>query len=679
MSQSQSAFAAIQAKGGVTKSVQTDVAMATISAHESQSAIENKLKTLNAKGDTLDKMAESVGKEVRSIAGAASRKQTQESMGARDGIEYEEEKHKTDKINPFRKLAQSGIESQVEGGLGSISGGGGIHSLATQAGRQAYVQSASTAQDMKMKDETFGKGGFESAGLTMARKQSDDAIGSVKGIKHELTLHGDKGFQDVAQSGVQSQVEGGLGSIRGAGGINALATQAGTKAQSDSNALRATIATAGGAAGFIAMNQTLAIGNTQGQLAEIDQAVKEFGSYGKFKTTSARGSVSMAKAVFQGETAEDSVDENGNKVAAYRNKDGSYSKKGKEAVSAQKAKDSASALTGVEGLDKEGATAENKEFQEGYTKYTDETMIANKLAKKDLNGKVVPTTGLERAIAKGHMMGGDQYGMKGAAMLNNIGELDKVGMQTIINPITGKGVSNITSHARLTEAKTNQEAVGQNADSNEVKDQTKIFMSPQAALSHVAGWGYQAGVNGTKALGRSDEEAQSVGNTISVLAPTAAGLIALEGATSNNFVGMMRKDKDGTFMDKKGGGITLNAESGEYERTVMDKEGNPSVQSVHKDDLQKTGWVRGSGRNAWNGMKKGTWGLRDKLDGLGANSKESGDGTTDSSQKNHDHQPEKPVGQHQTNHDDSLKSDIHNSSTASQNAQAQNARSSNSN
>lgn len=102
-----------------------------------------------------------------------------------------------------------------------------ITALSVQAGRQAYLQTRSTAQDMLDKDKVFGRHGYEDSGLDMAYKQTHEAIGATRGIRYAKKLHGAKGFEDTAQSGVESQVESGLGAIRGARGIHALATQSG--------------------------------------------------------------------------------------------------------------------------------------------------------------------------------------------------------------------------------------------------------------------------------------------------------------------------------------------------------------------------------------------------------------------------------------------------------------------
>lgn len=185
------------------------------------------------------------------------------------------------------RSAFKSFEGQMKAVHATSDGVDGTERLANMAGRQSYLQTASTMQDMSMKDASLGVGGFEKAGLLAARKQTDESIGAAKGISHELKTRGDKGFQDAAQSSVQSGLESALGAIRGAKGIDALANQAGVKAQSDSNALRASIDQAGGAAGYIGLNEFGARKGITGQQADRDAFNTEFGAggFGTFKNT----------------------------------------------------------------------------------------------------------------------------------------------------------------------------------------------------------------------------------------------------------------------------------------------------------------------------------------------------------------------------------------------------------
>lgn len=284
MSQAQSAMKAIKKKGGIASSVDTDVAMAGISAAESQEAFKNKLKSMKAKGSSMEGMADSVEKEARRVAGASSRKQTQESMGAADGIEHEEKTHKKDKANPFRKVAQSSVESQTEGGLGSIRGAGGIHNLAWQSGVKAQSDSnslrASISQaggassyiglnefgarksitamqsDRDAFNDTFGGSGylghkgfsaFRLAGAATGAKGYAEMKGTANAVGNVGLDVFEKNAQDMTSAGAKSTE----GKVKGAGGSQKFVMASAISAQAQGAEMLNGILGAGGQSNFI--------------------------------------------------------------------------------------------------------------------------------------------------------------------------------------------------------------------------------------------------------------------------------------------------------------------------------------------------------------------------------------------------------------------------------------------
>ena len=587
MSQTQSAFAAIQAKGGVAKSVDTDVAAAKLGVRESQAALESKLSTLGGKGKTLEEQVDSVASKARDIAGTASRKQT------------------------------------------------------------------------------------------------DESIGSMKGTKHELKMHGDKGFQDAAQSSVQSATESALGAIRGAGGINALASQAGIKAQSDSTALAASIHTAGGGAGYIGMNKTLAIGNTAGQLAEIDEAGHKFGSYARYKATSARGQVDMAKAVFDGETAVDPLTHKSARDA----KTGKYNPEYMKSITNQKADDATANLQGSNALGKDAAKAENQQLKEK-TNAQDSDLIKAGLAYVDKNGNVQDTTDTARAIAHGKMKGADMFGMKGGALLVG-NDLMKVSAQTYANS-DGSAFSNITAVTMGTALTANSLNNGLNVQDKSAGEKAEMAGSVSKAAGFGASWTHHGAANLAQNPGGQDS--QTANNTANIVTDTLAttiGAYTLDKATANNVTGIKAKANDGTFIDKDGeSGYTKNKENGKYEKKTtfsakpedikekdgnfVDKEGKggysfneetgmydrTSVKSIPESGLQKKGWVAGNYQKA----KETAWNLKDKL--AGASSDEPNHETSHNGNTNTDHS----INQNKANHVNSS-SKMHNYNASEKSAQ----------
>lgn len=304
MSQAQSAMQKVSAFGSVSDAVAADKIAALKSAVSLKADTQAFSASFGGVGDKslLSAMREGSEAAAKSIASAMTNFSGVAYQTAHQGYQgqignakgYVEERAKNGD-NYQAKLAESSTKTQAESGMASIkamqdykglSQDAAIDSLAHQASRQSYVQTKSTAQDMSMKDKTFGSAGYEDSGMTMARKQSDEAIGATRGIKHELKKNGDKGFQNVAQSGVESQVESGLGAIRGAGGIHSLAWQGGVKAQSDANALRVSIGEAGGAGGYIGMNALEAVAGTRSTLA-AQRLGQKYGGYANLKAFAA--------------------------------------------------------------------------------------------------------------------------------------------------------------------------------------------------------------------------------------------------------------------------------------------------------------------------------------------------------------------------------------------------------
>lgn len=296
MSSAQSAMQKISAFGSVSGAVAADALGARKSAEEFKTNMKaysdsfgggnDLLKAMQQGGDEASKKISDAMRGFANTAYQTAHQGYQGQIGTAKG--YVEERSKYGD-NYQAKLAETSTKTQAEQGMQSIRGmkdymglseGAAINALANQAGRTSYVQAQSTAQDMKMKDDAFGKKGFEEAGLTMARKQTDEAIGATRGIKYELKKRGDKGFQDVAQSGVESQVESGLGAIRGAKGIHSLAWQSGVKSESDSNALRASIQQAGGERAYIGLNEFVARKGITGMQSDRDAFNDTFGADG---------------------------------------------------------------------------------------------------------------------------------------------------------------------------------------------------------------------------------------------------------------------------------------------------------------------------------------------------------------------------------------------------------------
>jgi hypothetical protein len=262
-SQVQSAYGAMMKKGGKDKATDLDVAMAEDGAIFSTRAFKDKMKSLGAKGKTLTDQVDSVESEISRIAGATSRKQTQESRGATDGIEETEKKHKKDKHNPFRQVAQSGIESQVESGLGAIRGAGGIHSLANQAGIKAQSDSNALRASIA---QAGGAGDYIGLNEFAARKgiagmQSDrDGFNDTFGASGYL---GQKGFAGFRLAGAATSAKGyaemrGTANAVGNVGLDKFESNAQTEASNSAISTARKIEGAGGAQNYIIASSTSA-------------------------------------------------------------------------------------------------------------------------------------------------------------------------------------------------------------------------------------------------------------------------------------------------------------------------------------------------------------------------------------------------------------------------------------
>lgn len=518
--------------------------------------------------------------------------------------------------------------SQTQSAYASMLKKGGVAGSVDMDVASAEIAAIESKSSLKSKLKTLGAKGnnlsdqvdtveskLADISGTQTRKQTNDSIGSTKGLHHEMDKKGgDKNVQNVAQSAVESQIESGLGSIAGAGGIHSLASQAGTKARSDANALRATIATAGGANGFVAMNQTLAVGNTMGQLAEIGEATSQFGSYGNYKATSARGAVDMAKAIFDAEVS-----------SGFKLSSGKLTTEGKDSIVNEKGKELGSKLAQKDAYSEDAANAENAKLMEK-TKATNEDMVRNGLMKKNSEGEYEATSGVERAIAAGRMAGADQFGMKGGAFLMSNGDVMKVGIQTVSNSKNGVVASNVTSVVMGTALNPNSLNNGLDISDVAAGEKAEAATNVGKIASQTTARTHHAVASGAESAGMDKQTASSIGEL--------AGDGVIAGIATATLNGITKKFAPVESMDENG-------------KTV------------------KKGWASAT----WDGAKA-LWGEKKSTSSSDSSLNAADNKTSDGD----NHQSSHSVSDHESDHGKTPSSDMSNSTTSQNHTQSKSPR-----
>ena len=204
-----------------------------------------------------------------------ARKQSDEAIGATRGIKHELKKN-GDK--GFQDVAQSGVESQVESGLGAIRGAGGIHSLAWQSGVKA--QSDSNALKSSI-EQAGGAGAYIGLNEFAARKgisgmQSDrDGFNDEYNSKAKGNIFdkdykpagylGSTGFEGFRLAGAAGAAKGyaeqkGSANAIGNTGTDVFQANAQTETENSAISTKRKIEGAGGAQNYIIASSTAAAG-----------------------------------------------------------------------------------------------------------------------------------------------------------------------------------------------------------------------------------------------------------------------------------------------------------------------------------------------------------------------------------------------------------------------------------
>ena len=202
-----------------------------------------------------------------------ARKQSDEAIGATRGIKHELKKN-GDK--GFQDVAQSGVESQVESGLGAIRGAGGIHSLAWQSGVKA--QSDSNALKSSI-EQAGGAGAYIGLNEFTARKgisgmQSDrDGFNDEYNSKAKGNIFdkdykpagylGSTGFEGYRLAGAAGAAKGyaeqkGTANAIGNTGTDVFQSNAQTETENSAISTKRKIEAAGGAQSYITASSTAA-------------------------------------------------------------------------------------------------------------------------------------------------------------------------------------------------------------------------------------------------------------------------------------------------------------------------------------------------------------------------------------------------------------------------------------
>lgn len=273
------------------------------------------------------------------------------------------------------------------------------------SGMQATTQQANADQFSKLFDEHSGKlrdkiseGGkdaaahldkaldkFKNVQDSLSHQSLSGQIGTAKGYEYSQSKLGEHFATTTAQSSVENQAFGAMGAIsamgKGQKAIHALASQSHTVAQ----------------------------GDTIGKSAEIGEASKQYGSYGKFKSVGARMGVDQSFANYQGL-----------KDAGNVNNNGSYTQQGMEGMIANAAMQAGASAVFGQNVNNKTAVDDLIKKMKGEDVDLEKAGLQDDKGRNAMGGKL--------AAALGKAQGGDMFGIKGGTFMTNSGESINLGI-----------------------------------------------------------------------------------------------------------------------------------------------------------------------------------------------------------------------------------------------------------